>query len=175
MAMGQADFADLRVMLVGSKTHMLSLVRSVLAIVGINRVCQVEKPDRALEMLRLEHFGAIFCEELTVDGGIAFTVAVRRAPAVLEPLIPIFVLHDRARRRDVETARDLGATDVLTVPISPRTISTKLRAALKSPRPFVLAAGFFGPDRRARGRTVFAGKERRTRVPRRARVNLTLE
>ena len=102
-------------------------------------------------------------------------LAVRRAPAVLEPLIPIFVLHDRARRRDVETARDLGATDVLTVPISPRTISTKLRAALKSPRPFVLAAGFFGPDRRARGRTVFAGKERRTRVPRRARVNLTLE
>ncbi len=61
---------------------------------------------------------------------------------LVNPLVPIFALQDRARRRDVEQARDAGVTDVITTPISPRTIVTKLKAA---PRPFIVAPDFFGP------------------------------
>jgi CheY-like chemotaxis protein len=172
--MGQAEFKNLRVLLVGSRPHMLSLLRTVLSVAGITRVVRVEQPDRALELLRQERFAAVFCETLMLRGGTPFAVAVRRMPAVLNPAIPLFVLHERALRRDVEKARDLGATDVLTVPISPCTVSLKLKAALKTPRPFILAPPFFGPDRRVQDRKRPAGPERRGRPIRKARVNLTL-
>ena len=169
----QAVLTDLRVMLVGPKGHGLSLLRSVLAIAGVPRATMVERADRALELLRVEHFGAVFCEDGLAAGEMSFTVAVRRARAMLDPMIPVFVLHDRARRRDVEAARDLGATDVLTMPISPRTVATKLKSALEAPRPFILAPDFFGPDRRARSREAFAGSDRRVRVPRKSRVDFS--
>jgi PleD family two-component response regulator len=173
-SMKRADFADLRVMLVGPKSHSLSLLRSVLATAGITRVVQVERTDRALELLRMDPFGVVFHGAPQKPEEMPFTLAVRRAPAMLNPMIPIFLVGDRVRRRDVEKARDLGATDVLTLPISTRTVITKLSAALSAPRPFIVAPDFFGPDRRAKRREGFAGRERRVRAPRKTRVEFTL-
>ena len=92
---------------------------------------------------------------------------------MLNPMIPIFVLQERARRRDVEKARDTGVTDVLTIPISPKTLVTKLQVATQSPRPFIVATEFFGPDRRAKSRPAFHGSERRKRVAKKTKVDFT--
>jgi hypothetical protein len=73
----------------------------------------------------------------------------------------------------VEIARDLGVTDVLTVPISPRTLASKLDTATHSPRPFIVSAEFFGPDRRARTRPAFHGAERRKRTGKKAKMDFT--
>ncbi|MEY4708414.1 MAG: hypothetical protein RJB58_2137 [Pseudomonadota bacterium] len=89
-------------------------------------------------------------------------------------MIPIFAVQERARRRDVEKARDIGVTDVLTTPISPKTVMTKLQAALTAPRPFIVANEFFGPDRRAKARTPYYGLDRRTRVAKKAKLDFTL-
>jgi PleD family two-component response regulator len=172
--MKRADFADLRVLLVGPKTHSLSLLRSVLAVAGITRVVQVEGTGRALDLLRMEPFGVVFHGEAQKGDETPFTLAVRRAPAMPNPMIPIFLVGERVRRRDVEKARDLGATDVLTLPISTRTVVTKLTAALNAPRAFIVAPDFFGPDRRAKSREGFTGRERRVRAPRKTRVDFTL-
>ena len=53
----------------------------------------------------------------------------------------------------VHMARDLGVTDVVTIPISPKTLVAKLQVATHSPRPFIVATEFFGPDRRAKSGT----------------------
>jgi CheY-like chemotaxis protein len=172
--MGRAEFRNLRVLLVGSRPYMLSLLRTVLSAAGVTRMVRVEQPDRALELLRQERFAAVFYEMPALPQAISFAAAMRRGPAVVNASIPLFVLHERARRCDVERARDLGATDVLTVPISARTVRLKLKAALKAPRPFILAPPFFGPDRRVQDRKRPAGPERRGRPIRKARVNLTL-
>lgn len=168
--MERAEFAQLRIMLVGEKTHGLGLLRAVLGVAGVTRIMQVEESLRALDLLRADHYTAVFCEQAAPVEGMPFAQAVRRMPAILNPMIPVFVLKDKARRSDVEQARDIGATDVLTVPISPRTVIDKLRTAVQAPRPFILAPDFFGPDRRAKGRLPFIGKDRRVRVPRKARV-----
>lgn len=96
--------------------------------------------------------------------------AVRRRPGILNPLLPIFVFHERARRRVVEAARDTGATDFITCPISPRTVMLKLEAALVNPRPFIKTPAYFGPGGRARQRSVWSGEERRLRLPRKIRI-----
>ncbi len=63
-------------------------------------------------------------------------------------MIPIFALREGARHRDVEQARDVGVTDILTTPISPKTIMSKLQATLTALRSFIVATEFFSADRR---------------------------
>lgn len=174
MYMDYSDFATLRVMLVGAKTHGLAVLRAVLGLTGISRITQVEQPGRALEMLGTDQFAAVFCEQDCLVEGVPFAQAARRKPFLLNPTLAVFVLKEQARRRDVEKARDLGATDVLTMPISPRTMIDKLNAAVHAPRPFIVAPDFCGPDRRAKSRKTFGGTERRARVPRKVRVDFPL-
>lgn len=172
--MQRTDLADLRVLLVGNRGHVMATLRAVLGVAGISRIVQAERPDRALDLLGMDQFAAVYCEHGSMAQDLPFAVAVRRLPSMLNPMIPIFTLASRAYRRDVEKARDLGATDVLTMPVSPRTLIEKLDAALAAPRPFILAPDFFGPDRRSRGREAFVGRERRFRVPRKQRIDFSL-
>jgi two-component system chemotaxis response regulator CheY len=172
--MDSTNFSKHRVLLVGAKTHPLVLLRSVMGIAGVGKVIHVEEGRRALELLGMEHFSAVFCDDqLEPVGDQPFVLAARRNDAMLNPMIPIFVFRERARRRDVETARDFGVTDVLTVPISPKTLATKLQVATHWPRAFIVATEFFGPDRRAKARPAYYGSDRRTRAVKKAKMNLT--
>lgn len=169
--MNRVDLSRHRVLVVGAKTHPVQLLRSVLAISGINKVVHVEDGEAALDLLGTETFQAVFCDCVVTAAGVPFLAAARRSKSVRNPMIAIFLLKERASRRDVEIARDSGATDVLTVPISAKTLHSKLEGAANSPRPFIVAGEFFGPDRRAKLRPAYNGADRRKRVPRKAKVD----
>src|SRR5947208_2282820 len=162
--MDQTDLSARRVLLVGPKNHAIQVLRSVLAIVGVGKALHIEQAMAALERLHAEHFDAIFCA-LDGEAQIRFVPAVRRRNGALNPAIPIILLQSQARRRQVEKARDSGATDVLTTPISPRTVAAKLRAAIMRPRRLVVAQEFFGPDRRSKTRPAYFGNDRRKKTP----------
>jgi len=173
--MERTDFSEHRILLLGAKTHALGLLRSLLGDAGISKILQVEDARRALELLSTKCFSSVFFDpKVDKAGEKPFTVAARRNASVLFPMIPIFVLHVRARRRDVEKARDTGVTDVLTTPISPKTLVAKLRAATQTPRPFIVAPDYFGPDRRTKVRTACYGVDRRKRVAKKTKVDFTL-
>jgi two-component system chemotaxis response regulator CheY len=171
VGMVRAEFAALGIMLLSEKNHTAQTLRSVLTLAGITRITGIDNSRRALDILTIDNYDAIFCddESETVDG-LTFPLAARCMPGILNPMIPIFVFHERAKRRSVEAARDTGATYFLTCPISPKTVMTKLESALVNPRPFIKAAEYFGPDRRGRQRPVWSGKERRVRVPKKITV-----
>lgn len=173
--MDRADFSGHRILIVGAKTHALGLLRSILGVMGISNILQIEDSARALELLATEGFSTVFCtpDAQAIDG-MSFPVAARRKDGMLNPMIPIFMLQERARRHDVEKARDIGVTDVLTTPVSPKTIMTKLKTAEVAPRPFIVSNEFFGPDRRARNRAPWSGEERRKRQAKKAKVDFTL-
>ena len=169
--MERADFAALRILLLSDRNHAAQTMRSVLLLTGITRITGVDNSRRAIELLTMDHFEAVFCSEGSeAVHELSFPMAVRRVAGILNPLIPVFVFQESARRRMVEAARDTGATDFLTCPISPKTVMTKLEAALLNPRPFIKAQDFFGPDRRARVRPAWSGDERRTRIARKVRI-----
>ena len=169
--MERAEFAALGILLLSEKNHAAHTLRSVLTLAGITRITAIDTSRRALDILTMDNYDAIFCDEQSamVDG-LTFPLAVRRRAGILNPLVPVFVFHERARRHAVEAARDTGATDFLTCPISPRTVMTKLEAALFHPRPFIKAPDYFGPDRRARQRPVWNGEDRRTRMPKKIKI-----
>ena len=172
--MTKLDLAAARVLMVGAKGHAGPTLRTVLTAAGITRVTAVDDPRRALDALCSERFAAAFVEGGTELDGVSFAQAARRCPSLLNPMIPIFVVYGGARRRDVERSRDDGVTDVICRPMSPKTVSDKLRAALSAPRPFIAAPEFFGPDRRAKERP-WRGEDRRKRIPRKTKVVLDLE
>lgn len=73
---------------------------------------------------------------------------LRYSPKSSDKFIPILMLSGAADRHYVEQARDLGASDFIAKPFSAKTIADRLLYAIARPRRFVLAKGYFGPDRR---------------------------
>lgn len=60
----------------------------------------------------------------------------------------------------VTTARDWGATEFLTKPVSAQAVAKRLLMVIEKPRPFIKTADYFGPDRR-RQKLPFNGEDRR--------------
>jgi len=171
--MGREDLGELQVLIVGGKPHAVMTLRTVFGIIGINKVSAVADSMRAIAALREQAVDAVFCDEHTeaIDD-VPFPLAARRAKGVLNPMLPIFLVCSAPMRRQVEGARDDGITDVLVRPISAATVIRKLRGATLAPRPFILASGFFGPDRRGGGRAPYGGQDRRRRAPKKLKVSL---
>lgn len=166
--MRKPDFATLRVQIVGAKGHAGVMLRTVLTAAGVGHVVQIEDSRRALSLLGTEHFDAVFVEDSHLDS-LTFVRSARKRAALRNPMIPIFAVYSGARRHDVERARDLGVTNVICRPVSPKTVSEKLLAALVWPRPFISAPDFFGPDRRAKMR-FWRGQDRRKQTPRKSKI-----
>ena len=167
--MAAFNLASTRVLVVGAKGQTGPLMRTVLTAAGLSKVILIDEPRRAMEILGAEQIDAVFVEASARLDDVSFALAVRRSSLALNPMIPIFAVYGGARRRDVERERDEGITDVICRPVSPKTIADKLRVALAAPRPFIAAAGFFGPDRRAKERP-WRGEDRRTLTPKKIKL-----
>ena len=172
--MAKADLANLRVLLVGGRSGHVQVMRAAFGLLGMRQIYIVSDAARAIDTLRAQTFHAIFCDaSIGKVGRLSFAAAVRQTPGILNPMTPLFLVCSLARRRHVEEARDAGVTDVLTHPVSAATIARKLEAALVSPRPFIAAPTFIGPDRRTVQQSHgWHGEERRKRIPKKTRVTI---
>jgi len=168
---GGAGIRDLRILLVGGKGHPVQLLRQVLGIAGVREFRHVEEREAAIDLLCSEPFDAVLCDDsIDGDGGLAFVHAARRTHGVIAPMMPIFLVAARPRRRDVEAARDRGFTDVIGRPVSPATVMRKLGDAVAHPRSFIAASDFFGPDRRSPARARAVPQDRRKLQPKKIAV-----
>jgi CheY-like chemotaxis protein len=167
----QTDFRSVRVLLVSAKPHVVQVMRHVLTINGVLEIEVATSAQFGVDLLTSNRFGVVFCDDSCgqIDGR-SFAFTVRRNAAVLNPMVPLFLVCSGPRQRDVELARDTGYSDVLTRPVSAATIARKLKQVTEYPRPFIAASDFFGPDRRAARRPEFHGKERRKRSARKVKI-----
>jgi two-component system, chemotaxis family, chemotaxis protein CheY len=169
--MSDRDLKSLQILIVTAQPHVAQLLRQVLNVAGVTDIRTVADGRAAIDLLRTRYFDAVFCDDASSrDTGEDFGRAARKSTGLLDPMVPVFLVCSRPRRRDVESARDLGYTNVMTRPLSAATILRKLRLALERPRPFIVAPEFFGPDRRAQARAGFRGTERRKRQPRKVKI-----
>lgn len=164
------EFSSMRILIAGGRPHNVQILRQIFDMLGVRRIQVVPRTVSAIDLLRTHHFTAVFCDEPLDDSDVdAFVHAARRTPGVINAMVPIFLVCGAPKRHDVEAARDLGFTDVLSRPVSASTVLRKLRSAIGHPRPFIAAGDFFGPDRRATARS-WKGDERRRKLPRKVRV-----
>jgi CheY-like chemotaxis protein len=171
MSGDQTDFRGVRILVVSARPHVVQVLRHVFAINGVLEIEVSTSAQVALDLLASNRFGAVFCDDSCgMIGGKSFAFVVRRNAAVLNPMVPLFLVCGGPRQRDVEIARDTGYSDVLTRPVSAATIGRKLKQVTDNPRPFIAASDFFGPDRRAARRPPFHGEERRKRSARKVKI-----
>jgi CheY-like chemotaxis protein len=170
MADIKSQLSHSKILILGPAGDRVLSLRNLIAGAVPGEVECLKDADEALQKLFATRFDALFLEiEEAGEALHRLLTRLRRDPHSLNPMVPVFVVLASPSLALVQKIRDLGVTDILIWPISMATLQKKLLAALSAPRPFVLGAGFMGPDRRGRAKP-HRGEERRRRKARRVRM-----
>ncbi|MEN0652737.1 MULTISPECIES: response regulator [Hyphobacterium] len=129
-----------------------------------SRVVAVGCPQEALDIVRSEAPSLIVMDWAPFDSDGAELGLIRELRSKDNPFerqIPVIVTSSRGRRRDIECARNAGATDYVLKPAAPVQVLRRADVAERWPRPFVQATRFRGPDRRTQARGVIGLRYKR--------------
>lgn len=152
----------LNFLVVDDNRHMTMLVRTILRAFGI-RIC--EEAFAGADALKvLKHFPAdiIVCGwTMQPLDGIEFVRLIRTGRDSPNQYVPIIMLTGDTETARVMEARDAGVTEFLAKPVSAKKLYSRIKSIIETPRPFLKAGHFFGPDRRRRQMTSHKGGERR--------------
>lgn len=155
------DLGSLSVLVIDDSPYMLKLLAMVLRAMNVGKVKSLDQPQRALELIKRDEPHLVITDILMSPlDGVSLTKAIRETWPEPIAFTPVFVLSGFTDRDHVIRARDAGAHEVLTKPISARALYERICALIEHPRDFVRNDGYFGPDRRA-GRRAHDGPERR--------------
>ncbi len=157
-----ASFERLTALVVEDNAHMRTVLRTLLAGLGVAGV--VEACDGAEAIALLEQARPDFVvSDLTMApvDGIAFLYELRNSPSSPDPCLPVIMVSAHTERDRVLAARDAGATEFLAKPVTARNLFLRIAAIVDRPRPFVRSADYFGPDRRRRNDAFHMGPWRR--------------
>lgn len=157
---------DLQVMIVDDNRQMRFVLRCMLRALGVYRVLEAEAALDAYALMSKTQIDFLLVDwNMQPVDGLAFTKMVRLSEDSPNPYVPILMITAHTELSRVAAARDVGVTGFLRKPITPRMLLERINAALLDPRPFVRAAGYFGPDRRRGPKPNYAGPYRRAGEP----------
>jgi len=155
------EHQGLDVLVADDSPQMRAYYRSVLALIGVERVR--EAGDGA------EAFRAI-CEDapdlLITDygmvplDGVELTRAVRTDVESPNEYLPIIMVTAHTDKQKIGMARDAGVNLLLQKPVTPQELVQHITNVIGDPQPFIRTRNYFGPDRRS-GRAVAVRNERR--------------
>jgi len=169
----EEEIKALAAIIVDGKAHTSKILRTMLTTLGVSRVVVMPDADEALALMREERFDVAFCDENTAGmNPVMFSMLLRRDTQIADPMIPIILVSGGVRRRQIELARDSGCNDVLVRPMSIQTVRRKLKTVVLTPRQFIAAEDFVGPDRRRMVPRPFAGEDRRKQAPKRVKLGV---
>ncbi len=125
--------ADLRVMIIDDQRTMRSIVRKLLADIGIRDIVEAENGDEALELLSEAGSTApdlIICD-LHMDkmDGLELVNRLRRGKGTISKDTPVIILTGDSDKLLQDVSRQVGATKVLTKPVSSQELLVEIRLA----------------------------------------------
>ena len=143
------DLSDLKVLVVDDNQNMRLLVRSILSAFGIKKVEDADNAETAyLKFSRFSSDLVITDLHMEPQSGLDLVRRIRTAEDSPNPYVPIIMLSGYSEAARVAEARDAGATEFLSKPISAQSIYRRIQSVVENPRSFVRADNYFGPDRR---------------------------
>ncbi|MEE8499978.1 MAG: response regulator [Kiloniellales bacterium] len=170
--MRKLNWDHICVMVVDDNTFMRNLLADTVKAFGITDT--VSEPDcaTAIRKLKLSKTDPIAAGIGTIDlilsdylmpgvDGNLFLHWLRTNQDVPDRFVPFIMVSGAADQFVVEQARDTGVNEFLAKPFSATSVAERILAVVNGPRQFVLASGYFGPDRR---RTNLAVSEERRKT-----------
>lgn len=153
---------DWVVCLVEPNKFEAQIMVDVLRAAGVDKVKTCPDSTAASDMLEL--YGAniiIASTEMGPLDGVAWTKQFRRSAHMRNRKAAIFMTSRAFSRTLAEDFRHAGANALIGKPISAKILIATINKVLANPRPFIDAAGYVGPCRRAGIVTAGAPKKRR--------------
>jgi two-component system chemotaxis response regulator CheY len=144
----QAEFLiqQLGVLVVDDNPFMRSVVRNLLANIGVKKVFDASDGIAALEMIRNSAPDIVVLDwEMPLLNG-AELVRIVRSPGVFpSPDIPIIMLTAHGERWRIVEAIKLGVNEVLCKPVSAKALLDRIISILLKPRESIQLGNYYGP------------------------------
>ncbi len=159
MAVRKPNWDKICIMVVDDNTFMCNLLVNTIKTFGIENTLAEPDCASAIKRLKLSKTDPIRAGIGTIDmiisdyrmegvDGNLFLHWIRTNRDVPDRFVPFILVSGAADKFVVEQARDTGVTEFLAKPFSAQSVADRILAVVNSPRQYVLAPGYFGPDRR---------------------------
>jgi CheY-like chemotaxis protein len=143
------NLQSLRFLVADGNSYFQTLLYGILHALGAQHIALTGTGDEALARSRADVTDLLICDwSLPQLDGFDLVRRIREDNHNPNRFTPVIVLTSHAQVQTVERARDCGANFVLAKPISPKLLYDRLLWIAEDPRPFVMAPGYMGPDRR---------------------------
>ena len=146
---GRLNLRNATVLVVDDNPMSLELLTQIL---GGFRVQKLKSCLSAMDAQRLiiaEEFDLLLIDgEMAGQSGIEFTRFIRSRVNESNFTVPIMIVSAFATFKTVQYARDNGANMVVSKPVSPAILLSRIELIARSKRPFVISDTYCGPDRR---------------------------
>ncbi len=150
------------VLVVDDCSFSLQLTCQALLAFGVRTRYQCRSAAEAEEVLATEIIDlAIVDCDMPGKDGYDLVRELRASGKDPNAYAPVIMLASHTRRTRILAARDCGANFTIARPISPTVLLDRIVWVARSPRQFLIAPGYAGPDRRFRDEERELGDERR--------------
>ncbi len=149
-------------MVIDDRKSMRSFVIDVLREVGVGKIVNADSYAQAIKMIDppegIEDMGTDFDINIDIvlidwllgdgESGLDLLKWIRSHKSEMVKYLPVIMLSGYSEKDNIEKARDAGANEFLTKPISISRLLNRILRVVETPRPFIASDVFFGPDRR---------------------------
>lgn len=141
---------------------MRQTLTKLLELMGVGKVYAAKDGRQAFKIFcRVKPDIVITDWHMPIEDGIDLVENIRYAPESPARMTPIIFLTGYSSHTRITKARDLGVTEYLIKPFTAADIAKKIAHAINSPRNFIEAQHYFGPDRRRKKNDQFASNKKR--------------
>lgn len=141
---------------------MRNTLVKLLEMMGVGKVYAAKDGRQAFNLFcRIQPDIVIADWHMPIEDGLDLVENIRnseRSPAKLTPII--FITGYSAQQRILK-ARDIGVTEYLIKPFTAADLAKRIAHVINTPRNFIEATEYFGPDRRRRIEPSFGGDKKR--------------
>jgi CheY-like chemotaxis protein len=148
----QAEFLiqQLRVLLVDDNPFMRSVVRGLLANIGVKKIDEASDGISALELIRITNPDVLILDwEMPLLNGPELVRIVRSPGVFPTPDLPIIMLTAHGERWRILESAKLGVNEFLCKPVSAKALFDRLISILLNPRESVRLGSYYGPAPRS--------------------------
>lgn len=153
-------------LIVDDNPHMRTIVSYVARACGIGIIEEAGSGAEAFEKMRTKRFDCATID-LNMDpiNGLEFVKMIRTSKDSPDPYLPIIIISAYSERSKVQSARDAGADEFLTKPVTAHALLKRMESVVYRRRPFVVTPFYAGPDRRRKSDDDYRGAKRRKNDP----------
>jgi len=153
-------------LILDDNAHMRGLIRVILSSFGVRRIEEAQGCNEAMGIVSSGDIDIAFVDfKLAGLDGLDFCRRIRLDPESPNRYLPIIMITAYSERRRVIDAINAGVDEFLVKPVRPVDVANRVNAVVERRRPFVQAAGYFGPERRRRDDPRYKGPWRRANDP----------